>query len=257
MFYLVSVDFKFRCKHQCVHDTGNFIYLFVSPFFFIREHHNPSQSRLLNSLACSNDPCWWKKSNKQQWIIGFIGIFSIKGFTGVVPHQSLQPERCAIFELNLSFPLKKKSKQHFRYPFLIPWKCFMAENHWKSALLNLHFCRKEKYLPISRRSSGSRSGSKLKPPQKVFSPKKKMVRIVWTVQSPRYLTFPSFYVSPFERSADRTWFQFLVWPGQCNTSQPGKRHKKPGEYFAAWKKNLVVDTLSQWNDTTWLLILIS
>lgn len=155
------------------------------------------------------------------------------------------------------FPSKKKSKQHFRYPFLIPWKCFMAENHWKSALLNLHFCRKEKYLPISRRSSGSRSGSKLKPPQKVFSPKKKMVRIVWTVQSPRYLTFPSFYVSPFERSADRTWFQFLVWPGQCNTSQPGKRHKKPGEYFAAWKKNLVVDTLSQWNDTTWLLILIS
>lgn len=154
-------------------------------------------------------------------------------------------------------PQKKKSKQHFRYPFLIPWKCFMAENHWKSALLNLHFCRKEKYLPISRRSSGSRSGSKLKPPQKVFSPKKKMVRIVWTVQSPRYLTFPSFYVSPFERSADRTWFQFLVWPGQCNTSQPGKRHKKPGEYFAAWKKNLVVDTLSQWNDTTWLLILIS
>ena len=43
MFYLVSVDFKFRCKHQCVHDTGNFIYLFVSPFFSfvnITIHHN-------------------------------------------------------------------------------------------------------------------------------------------------------------------------------------------------------------------------
>lgn len=216
MFYLVSVDFKFRCKHQCVHDTGNFIYLFVSPFFFIREHHNPSQSRLLNSLACSNDPCWWKKSNEQQWIIGFIGIFSIKGFTGVVPHQSLQPERCAIFELNLSFPLKKKSKQHFRYPFLIPWKCFMAENHWKSALLNLHFCRKEKYLPISRRSSGSRSGSKLKPPQKVFPQKRKWWELFG--RSRVQGTWPS-HLFTFHPSKGRpTGPDFNSWYGLVNAT---------------------------------------
>lgn len=113
-------------------------------------------------------------------------------------------------------PQKKKSKQHFRYPFLIPWKCFMAENHWKSALLNLHFCRKEKYLPISRRSSGSRSGSKLKPPQKVFPQKRKWWELFG--RSRVQGTWPS-HLFTFHPSKGRpTGPDFNSWYGLVNAT---------------------------------------
>lgn len=155
---------------------------------------------------------------------------------GVVPNQSLQPERCDILNSFWVFLNKKKQKQHFRYQFLpleIEWlKIIEHQLRCETSM----FAVQNIFSHFTKISGIQWSGSKLKPPQKVFFPPKKMVRIVWTVQSPRYLTFPSFYVSPFERSADRTWFQFLVWPGQW-TPLNRQQRQKTWEYFAPWKES--------------------
>ena len=115
--------------------------LFCSPFF----HSWTSQSRFLNSLLFE-----WSLLMEEIWRTAVIGLLGCSLSTGaeVVPPSILAT--CKVWYWTpLSFPLKK-TKQHFRYHFF-PWKKWMAENHWKSASLNLHFCRWT-YFPISRGS---------------------------------------------------------------------------------------------------------
>ena len=234
-----------RRKHQCVHHTGNFI-CFLFAFFSIRKHHTLASW----TACCLNDPFGWKKSDQQQ-IIGFIGIFSINGRWSC-SHESCNLKGMICLNSFWVFP-SKTSKQHFRYQ-MIP-----LENAWLKMIEHQLRCETSLFV-VQKISShftdpvGSRSGSKLKPPQFFFS-QKEMVRIVWTVQSPRYLTFPSFLRFTLWKVGREDLISIPGMAWSMNTSQPGKRQKNE-RIFRGLERKLVVDTLSQWNGTTWLLILI-
>ena len=233
----------FRRKHQCVHDTGNFFFCFA--FFSIRKHHTLA----FWTACCLNDPFGWKKSDQQQ-IIGFIEISSqwaLELFPWI-----LQPERYDIFELFLSFPLKKH-RSNISDTNWFPWKM----HGWTS--LNISFVVKppcllsKKYLPISRIQWDRGVDQSWSRPRRFFFPKKNGENCLGPESKvpdlPIFLRFTLWKVG----REDLISIPGMAW--SMNTSQPGKRQKN-GRIFRGLERKLVVDTLSQWNDTTWLLILI-
>lgn len=207
------------------------IYLFFCfAFFSIRKHHTLA---VLNSLACLNDLCWWK------WVL------------------ELFPWILATWKVwyvwTLLMLFEKRRKQHFRYQFLIPWKFFMAENHWKSATrcetsifvetkISSHFTKIEWDRGVDQ--SWSRP--------KWFFPKKNGELFGSRVQG----TWPS-HLFTFHPSKGRpTGPDFNSWYGLVNEHLSTRQTAQKRENISRLGKKQVVDTLSQWNDTTWLLILI-
>lgn len=217
---------------------------FCFAFFSIRKHHTLA----FWTACCLNDPFGWKKSDQQQ-IIGFIEISSINGRWSC-SHGSCNLKGMIFLNSFWVFP-SKTSKQHFRYQ-LIP-----LENAWLNIIEHQLRCETSMFV-VQKISShftdpvGSRSGSKLKPPQKVFFSQKKW----WELFGSRVQgTWPSHLFTFHPLKGRPGGPDFNSWYGLVNehlsTRQTAKKRenisrlgKKAGSWYTEpmeWH-NLTIDT---------------